>query len=146
MRLLQTKEIVVDTFKSESEYVRDGMDISICKIPLKGNNIEWSGAFNPLYLIKNRSNEIQRIAADRQPVGVSEFTKDFTNHVIPFEAGDRIYLFTDGFVDQFGGANGKKYKHTKFEQLLLSQHKVEMKSQFSNFSKEFEDWRKAHGR
>jgi ligand-binding sensor domain-containing protein/serine phosphatase RsbU (regulator of sigma subunit)/ABC-type amino acid transport substrate-binding protein len=98
---------------------RDGMDIAICIIDFDKSNIEYAGAFNSLYQI--RDNELIEFRADRMPIGVSfNQDKSFVNHLVDFRKDDTFYIFSDGFIDQFGGTDGKKFKSRQFKNLILS--------------------------
>ncbi|RLD85847.1 MAG: serine/threonine protein phosphatase, partial [Bacteroidetes bacterium] len=107
---------------------RDGMDIAICIIDFDKSNIEYSGAFNSLYLIRN--GELIEYKADRMPIGIS-FNQDkpFTSHFIDFQKKDSFYIFSDGFIDQFGGKEGKKFKSRQFKNLILSMQNHPMELQ-----------------
>ncbi len=137
----KTKELVVETFKSKSEFVRDGMDISLCRIHKNSEIVEWAGANNPLYIYKRISNSIEIISSNKQPVGVSDYSENFTNHELKLEQGDIIYLFTDGYMDQFGGEHGKKFKHSRFREIALDLGKQGIKGQKEVFEKEFHNWK-----
>ena len=135
--LNKTREIVVGEFeKSESE-VQDGMDISLCS--LDGNKLEYAGAYNPLYII--RYNALIELKADRWPIGKSRNKGDFTLQHKEIKKGDMMYLFTDGYIDQFGGEEGKKLKKEKFKQILLSIHKLDVAEQKEKLKNEFATWR-----
>ncbi|MCE3278907.1 MAG: hypothetical protein K0S44_1098 [Bacteroidetes bacterium] len=115
----KTTEIVIENFAKSEEDIKDGMDISLCAYNPKTQTLQWSGANNPLWLIKN--NELIEIKADKQPIGMNENGKPFTNHQFSLNKNDSIFLFTDGFADQFGGeTGGKKLTRKRFKQLLLS--------------------------
>lgn len=137
----KTREIVIETFAKSQNNVKDGMDISICKISHSTNEMSWAGANNPLYILKSNQEEITVIQPDKQPIGVFENQKEFTNHTIKLEKGDSIYLFSDGFMDQFGGPHGKKYKYSRFRDLLKSIAHEAMDEQGKLLKKEFESWR-----
>ena len=132
-----TKELVVEEFGHSEENVKDGMDIALCCI--EGNKLKYAGAFNPLWMV--RDNKLTKIGADRQPIGSFEYSKPFKSHEIQLKKGDSIYVFSDGFVDQFGGARGKKYKSLKFQDFLLSIQEENMRKQRELLNKEIEDWR-----
>ncbi|RMG80212.1 MAG: hypothetical protein D6707_06770, partial [Bacteroidetes bacterium] len=102
------REIVINTFCNQNENVRDGMDISLLRFNSKTLQAQWSGANNPLYIIRNQ--EVISFKGDRQPVGIFSKASSFTTHNFSLEKGDRVYIFSDGFPDQFGGTKGKKYK------------------------------------
>lgn len=131
---------------------KDGMDISLCCFDLPGNKLFWSGANNPLWIIKNQStpgkneeDEIDRIMTeikgDKQPVGFFESRKSFTSHEISLQKGDCIYLFSDGFADQFGGPKGKKFKYSQLKKTLFRLRKKPMIEQKQELSGVFEEWR-----
>lgn len=106
--------------KNDSDHeTKDGMDIALVKIPKDKSYAEFSGAFNPLYVLRNE--EIIEVKADRQPVGIyhSENNEGFTNHKVDLQKGDNLFIFSDGYVDQFGGEKGKKFKASRFKQLLV---------------------------
>jgi two-component system, sensor histidine kinase LadS len=98
---------------------QDGMDISLCLLDLETLQLQYAGAFNPLLVFRN--NELTEYEADRMPVGVHpKDSNNFTNHEIPLQKGDSLYLFSDGYVSQFGGPEGKKLNMKQFKQLLLA--------------------------
>lgn len=103
--------------KDESR-VRDGMDIALCCIDRATMKLEYAGAFNPAWIF--RKNEFFELLPDKFPVGhyVDEELKKFTVKEFQLEPGDRLYVFTDGYSDQFGGPNGKKYKRSTFNDFL----------------------------
>lgn len=105
--------------------INDGMDIALCSLNLRKKKLYYAGANNPLYLIRNK--ELMEIKADKKAIGagVDNFEdKIFTNHEIDLQKDDIIYLFTDGYADQFGGSEsyrgGKKFKYRQFKELLIS--------------------------
>jgi ligand-binding sensor domain-containing protein/serine phosphatase RsbU (regulator of sigma subunit) len=122
--------------------LRDGMDVAFCSIDKKDMILEFSGAFNPLYLI--RDNKITEIKGDRFAIGLDETNfKDqtFKNHLIPIQQGDIFYIFSDGFADQFGGPDGKKYKYRRFRHLLLNLHQLPMEKQHEILENNVMEWR-----
>lgn len=127
--------------KAGHESVKDGMDLSLCAIDFKKMNMEYAGAFNPLYLIRN--NEVLITKADKFPIGANPDGKlpRFTNHEINLEKGDVIYLFSDGFADQFGGPRNKKFLSKRFRELLLQVHKLPMHEQKESLIKVYEEWK-----
>jgi len=124
----------------EDASVKDGMDIAFCCINTNTKTLEYAGAYNPLYLVRN--GQMIETKADKFPIGLSfgDSPKKYTNHVIPYEKGDSVYIFTDGFADQFGGPLGKKYKYDRFKSLLLDIHQLEPTKQRKVIEKEFVDW------
>jgi len=97
---------------------QDGLDIALCIIDKEKNELQFSGANNPLYIVRN--NELTEIRGDRMPVGIHiNFDQPFTNHIIEISENDQIYLFSDGYADQFGGPKGKKFRYKQFKELLI---------------------------
>ena len=114
----------------DNQFLRDGMDIAFCVIDKKTKVLEFSGAVNPIYLI--RDNKITEIRGSRFSVGLEdemEVEQSFENKQILLNENDIIYLFTDGYADQFGGPEGKKFKYRRFRHLLLTIHQYPMDEQ-----------------
>lgn len=133
----KTKELVIQEFEKSEEDVKDGMDIALCC--LDGNNLTYAGAHNPLWIIRN--GEIIEIKANKQPIGKFEFSQPFKTNEIELQKGDAIYLFSDGYPDQFGGENGKKYKTGNLKKFLLTIQAHSMDKQKELLTEEFEKWR-----
>ena len=133
----KTREIVIQEFEKSDEEVMDGMDIALCS--LNGNILEYAGANNPLWILRN--GEIIVIKADKQPIGKFRAELPFTTHTIELQKGDAVYLFSDGYADQFGGEKGKKMKSVNFKQLLLSLQDKNMIQQKESIDIAFENWR-----
>ena len=133
-------ELVVDTFvrRSESD-VKDGMDMALLSIDTKTNEYEFSGAQNPLYII-NTKGELTEIKGNKYPIGSSIEPKTFDNHAIATTKGDMIYLFSDGYIDQFGGPKGKKFMRKRFKELLLSIYTMDVKTQKTHLDNTIKDW------
>jgi tetratricopeptide (TPR) repeat protein len=136
----KTREIVIQEFEKSEDDVKDGMDISMCA--LKGNQLKWAGANNPLWLIRN--HELIEYKPDKQPIGKYAEAKPFTVQHVELRQGDTIYIFTDGYSDQFGGERGKKFKAANLKQLLLSINAETMERQCSIIHEAFEKWRGKH--
>jgi serine phosphatase RsbU (regulator of sigma subunit) len=127
---------------TENVVLRDGMDVAFCSIDKKNMILEFAGAFNPLYLI--RDNKITEIKGDRFAIGLDETNfkeQTFKNHIIPIQNGDIFYIFSDGFADQFGGPDGKKYKYRRFRHLLLTLHQLPMEKQHEILENNVIEWR-----
>ncbi|MFY9309693.1 MAG: SpoIIE family protein phosphatase [Bacteroidia bacterium] len=118
---------------------KDGMDISLIRLNLNTLELQWAGANNALNLI--RDGELSEIKADKQPIGYYPEARPFTNHVIQLKKGDYIYLFSDGYADQFGGPKGKKFKYKQLEQLLVSNAHLPLQQQKTQLKKAFYDWK-----
>jgi sigma-B regulation protein RsbU (phosphoserine phosphatase) len=122
--------------------IKDGMDMSLCAINMSKMELEYAGANNPLYIV--RQGKLIEIKADKQSIGAdmehSEI-KTFTNHRFELEKGDCIYLFTDGYADQFGGPAGKKFKYKQFHEVLTDIYEYPMKEQIRILDARHEAWR-----
>jgi len=120
--------------------VKDGLDISLCTLNLKTGHLEFAGAYNPLYIFRDGQLSIYR--GDRFPVGmfVGEEVKSFTNNMIQTQPGDMIYLFSDGYSDQFGGPKGKKLKLFGFRNLLEEIHQLPVEEQERILASKLEEW------
>lgn len=126
--------------KVEDSVIRDGMDVALCCLDTESNKLEFAGANNPLVII--RDGEILKIKGDKHPIGnyIDEEGFEFTNNEIDLLPNDKLYIFSDGFMDQFGGPVGKKLKYSNFKKLLLNNHHKSMAEQKAAFNKFFEDW------
>jgi len=130
------------SISGEQEHARDGMDIALCIIDRKKAVLDYAGAYNSLYHIRN--NELTEIKADKMPIGYYEKADQFTNHQIKIKPGDVFYIFSDGFIDQFGGTEGKKYLSRNFKNLLLNHHHLPMTEQKAALYEEHQNWRGIH--
>jgi serine phosphatase RsbU (regulator of sigma subunit)/HAMP domain-containing protein len=118
---------------------KDGMDIAIMMIDSAENKLSFAGAINELYLIRNKNLEI--IEGDKFYIGTNDARPNgYTNHELPLESGDCLYVFTDGFRDQFGGPREKKFMRKKFNEMLLSNHHIPMKDQRGVYNEIFRKW------
>ncbi|MEQ8323905.1 MAG: two-component regulator propeller domain-containing protein [Vicingaceae bacterium] len=137
---------VSDTLRqtSETDTVKDGMDMALIALNYKELKMEYSGAHNAMYLI--RDGELIETKADRFAIGsfIRGEKRKFTNHVFDLKKGDLIYVFSDGFPDQFGGKDGKKYKYKPFKEFLLSIIDKSMKEQHQMLEEEFINWLGSH--
>jgi len=135
----KTRELVLETFSKSDMNVQDGMDISLLAINAATKEIKWAGANNSLLYVHNA--DIKEVKANKQPIGKTENPLPFTTHLLPFEKGTVFYLFTDGFSDQFGGENEKKYKHKHFKNLLLNISTRSFLKQQEVLETEFKQWK-----
>lgn len=126
---------------AEDNSVKDGMDIALCAFNRKTNIMQYAGAYNPLWLIRN--GELIEYKADKFPIGNLKAgeNKKFTNHAIPLIPGDTLYIYSDGFADQFGGTEGKKFKYSAFKKLLLENQHLSMEEQGELLNETIENWR-----
>ncbi len=119
---------------------KDGMDMAMCIYHKNKNMLEYAGAYNPLYLI--RDGKLEEYKADRMPIGIYHVEKDtFTNHEIKIKKGDIIYIFSDGFVDQFGGPAQTKFKSMNMKKLLVEISNKPMENQKEILEERFNKWK-----
>jgi len=115
------------------------MDMTICAIDFKANKLEFSGANNPLVIVRN--GELIEYKGNKQPVGMlMGELMPFTNHVVEIEKGDMIYLFSDGFQDQFGGEQGRKFMKKRFKALLTEISTKSAKEQHDILDNTMTEW------
>jgi len=127
----------------QPDEAKDGIDLALCVLDLKNMKMQYSGANNPLYLISDVDDvpELKEIKADRMPIGYYQGKdKTFSNHDIQLEIGDTFYIFSDGFIDQKGGKDNKKFMSKKFKNLLLEIHDQPMFDQKDILDKTLIDW------
>lgn len=135
-------ELVEETLRQKgATEIRDGMDVALCVVKqVNGKRIlEYSGANNALYLIQN--NQLTEYRSDKQHIGASEHKSPFRTHKIELSGTENIYLFTDGFADQFGGPKGKKFMYKAFKNLLLAIHHLPLSDQKKQLNEAIENWR-----
>lgn len=132
-------DLVLETFEKSDSNVKDGMDISILAYNKGNNQIQWSGANNPLWYIQN--GNMFEIKADKQPIGLSDNRKPFTTHNITYSENSLFYLFTDGYADQFGGPKGKKFMYKKFKDNLTAICSLSLNEQEKALQTEFNGWK-----
>jgi serine phosphatase RsbU (regulator of sigma subunit) len=151
-------QLVEETFEKSEDQVRDGMDIGLCKVDIKTRTVEFAGANNPMWIISDNpqfaanyealstgmsldETTLFEVKPDKQPIGNYEDRKPYTNHIVQLFENDRVYLFSDGYPDQFGGPKGKKFKYKPFKKLMLSTFGMKMSAQHNMLDSEFEKWR-----
>ena len=141
--LTQLNKEVLGTLHQRSDMgdVYDGMDLALVSYDRKEKFLEYSGAFNPLYLV--RDGEILETKADKISIGRSALkTKAvFQNHRIDVKPGDTVYLFSDGYADQFGGELMKKFKYRNLKELILKIQPESMLQQRIILDHTIEKWR-----
>jgi ligand-binding sensor domain-containing protein/serine phosphatase RsbU (regulator of sigma subunit) len=136
-------ELVIENFKKNADdttQIYDGMDASLCALDVETGELQWAGANNPLWIIKN-GNSFLETRADKQPVGFAENRFPYKNHIFNLEKGDVIYLITDGFADQFGGENDRKFQKSRLKQLLIEINKMTMEQQRIKLYETFTTWK-----
>ncbi|HTL80735.1 MAG TPA: SpoIIE family protein phosphatase [Bacteroidia bacterium] len=133
---------VIKTLKQKATddfSIKDGMDIAMCAIDFGKKKVQFAGANNPMYLI--REGKLIEIDGDKQPIGAYlKDPKPFSNHEVNLQKNDCIYIFTDGIPDQFGGPKGKKFKYKQLQELLLKNSSRPMKEQRAELVKEIDAW------
>lgn len=152
-------ELVEGTFSKSSSSIKDGMDLALCKWNKKENTIEYAGANNPMYLIrdinlddesleshrstdsKEHGKKLIEIKPDKQPIGNYDYREAFKTHTIKLVPGDSIYVFSDGYADQFGGPKGKKFMYKPFKTLLTNLSLLNMQEQKQKIAENFNDWK-----
>lgn len=134
----KVRDLVLETFQKSESDVKDGMDISLAVINKADGVIKWAGANNPLWYVEN--NELKEIKANKQPIGKTDDPKPFTTHTFPLKQANCLYLFTDGYADQFGGPQGKKLKYKNLEALLLSLASSPMEMQKKMLEDKVKEW------
>lgn len=147
---------IINQSKDEDDIaIRDGMDISICCIDKSTNKMQFSGAQNPLYLIRDVKNKIDEletvldsdhhlfyeIKADKMAIGGEPNKNKYKTFSIQLEPTDSLYLFSDGYADQFGGPKGKKFMYKQFKQMIFSMQNQSLGKQFQHIDKELLDWK-----
>lgn len=121
--------------------IKDGMDITLLSINKKTNEVYFAGANNPIYIIS--SGNLQEVKADKFPVGafIEENVQNFKSQKLNAKIGDIIYLFTDGYADQFGGPKGKKFKYKQLSDLLIENCNRPLSQQQSILQQQFTNWK-----
>jgi sigma-B regulation protein RsbU (phosphoserine phosphatase) len=132
MRLLQQKGL-------EGE-ASDGMDISLCIFDFEEMTLQYAGANNPVYIVRNDGN-LQICSADRMPIGIHEHsTKPFTNNDLLISKGDMVYMFSDGYADQFGGPHDQKFRYKRLQALCVEMFHKSMPEQYDGFERNMDEW------
>ncbi|MEN8120284.1 MAG: SpoIIE family protein phosphatase [Bacteroidota bacterium] len=127
--------------KGKDGETKDGMDIALYIINTETLELQYSGAYNPLYIISEDTKpQLNIIKADRQPIAVHVIENDFTNHKFQLKKGDCLYSFSDGYTAQFGGKNGQKFKPNNFKEVLLANYKKPMSEQKKVLTKTIDKW------
>jgi serine phosphatase RsbU (regulator of sigma subunit) len=124
--------------KNIGTIIRDGMDIGLCVIDRTRKKVQYAGAFLPLYLIRNGS--LVEILADKIIIGMNPDGLPYTDHEIDLLEGDIFYIFSDGYVDQFGGTENKKFMYRRFRYLLLTIHNFPVNDQKSILEENMKTW------
>jgi serine phosphatase RsbU (regulator of sigma subunit) len=135
------REVTLTLRQDGNAELKDGMDIALCAYDAAAGTLQFAGAFNPLFVVRNGA--LEEIKGNRNPVGstVKGETPIFTNHELKVSKGDVFYLFSDGYSDQFGGKDGKKFKISRMKELLVEVHNKPLDAQQALIERALEDWR-----
>jgi serine phosphatase RsbU (regulator of sigma subunit) len=134
-------EGVTTTLRQDQNETKDGMDIALCRIDKKSRNIEFSGAHRPLYLMKN--GEMEQIKGNKFAIGggIYKNQTNFTSHSLKLAKGDSIYFCSDGYPDQFGGPQNRKFGPKRLRELIAEIHELPMAEEFKIFDEKWETWK-----
>ncbi|MCT4581194.1 MAG: SpoIIE family protein phosphatase [Flavobacteriales bacterium] len=155
--LEKLSEFVVESFaKHQSKSINDGMDASLCSLNRSTKVLQYSGANNSIYIVRKSAkvivdtngdpvavkqlDSLNELKATRRPIGKTDHPIPFVNYTVQLEEGDAVYLFTDGFPDQFGGEKGKKYMYKAFKRFLLTLQDTPITEQGDALRKEYQKW------
>ncbi len=144
--LNELREEIIHSLNAEGkkEEVKDGMDMTVCRIDKAKMTLEYAAANNPLWVVSkvNGTYELKDCDADKMPVGkyIGEQAK-FTLRKAEIKKGDKIYIFTDGYADQFGGAKGKKFKYQHMQDVVMAFQDKSMKEQCEILGKTMAEWK-----
>lgn len=119
--------------------IRDGMDVALCAINYKTLKLNFSGANNPVYIVRDK--QLHEIKGDKRPIGSYEDDNIFTDNEYQLVKNDMIFIFSDGYADQFGGPKGKKLKYKPFKEMLIANSDKNVDEQRNQLDNLFENWR-----
>jgi serine phosphatase RsbU (regulator of sigma subunit) len=144
--LNKVNELVRQAFSREEAAIMDGMDISICCLNRSSRQLCWAGANIPLWILRTEGEqaEIIELKPDKQPIGRYVTNKPFTNHTIEVSRNDSIFLFSDGYSDQFGGDKGKKFMSKQLRKLLIDNCGKELSATKKILQSTLELWKGKH--
>ena len=153
-------EEVNDTLRQsyDPNAVKDGMDLALCSLDYKTLTLQYAGVFNSLWILRKNISSTYNVTSNREVFygsGLLELKPDkcfignnkdgisdeFTNHTIQLQKDDCIYIYTDGYADQFGGPKGKKFKYNQFKDLLINSADLPIEEQYNVLNKAFMDWK-----
>lgn len=140
----RAREIILETFKKSGEHVKDGMDISLLAKDLRTGHYTWAGANNSLFVYDALQDNTYEVKADKQPVGYTENPQPFITHALQLNKSDCVFMYTDGFHDQFGGEKGKKLKKINFYHELKAGAKEEPAEIKKRIHQVFNQWKGNH--
>ncbi len=117
---------------------KDGMDVALITIDTKDNTLEFAGAYNPLFIYRDKKLEV--IKGDRMPIGIHAKEHDFTNHTMQLQKDDRLYLFSDGYPDQMGGSKSRKFMMFRFKEMIIDNAEKDMSEQRQIYLNTIQEW------
>lgn len=141
--LNKTRELVIETFEGSNNDIKDGMDIALCLITYSndGASLTFAGANNPIWILRDGASEMEEIKGDKQPIGKYETNQSFSQHEIALNSKDTVYVFSDGYADQFGGEKGKKLKYKPLKEILIEIQDQSMDQQREILLEKFHEWK-----
>ncbi|MBL7938194.1 MAG: SpoIIE family protein phosphatase [Flavobacteriales bacterium] len=141
LAILHTRMVSALNQQGKQRGAGDGMDVALCRVDRRSKEILFAGAFRPVYWL--HQGQLSVINGDRRPVGGGHNDGDrkFTSHRLAYTAGDRIYLFSDGYVDQFGGPERKRFMTSKLQDLIARNQHLPLKEQALVFDRTFLEWK-----
>lgn len=137
----KTREIILLELSKHDENVKDGMDISLLVLNKQTMQVSWAGANNPLWIVPSNTQELNEIKADKQPIGVHINSTNFSTQALNLNEGDTLILFTDGYADQFGGQDGKKFKSANLKRLITSNAHQSIEELEKTLVSTFNEWK-----
>lgn len=149
------EHFIIGLSQSSDTGNKDGMDISMIRVNTKTLEAEWSGANNPVWVVRDSNQpsienakttvkdslSLYELKGDIQSISIMDNMRAFTNHQIQLLTNDRLYLFSDGYTDQFGGENGKKFMTTNFKKAILDRQHLDLKTQGEDLKIIFDEWK-----
>ncbi len=139
--LNKVEEMVKESFSDKDNNVNDGMDIALCSLNYNSKELQYAGANNPLWIIRNNTKEIEAIHANKQGIGGIREKTPFINHTVQLQKGDSLYIFSDGYADQFGGPKGKKIMRKQFKKILIDGVEKNANEQRETLKDTFVKWK-----
>lgn len=147
----KVNDLVLETFEKSELTISDGMDISLVAIERssltnENRKLTWAGANNPLWILRKKDisqagYEFEELKGNKQPIGRYDNRVAFQKHEVLLKQDDQLYLFSDGFADQFGGPKGKKFRNSQLKETILDTARLQAPAQKTEIEQLFEAWR-----
>jgi sigma-B regulation protein RsbU (phosphoserine phosphatase) len=141
LEIIRNKITIALRQGQDQDQSKDGMDLILCCFDKETSILEYASANNTSILLREGASEIEKLACDKQPCGFYPHPITFTNHSLKILSGDILYLFTDGFPDQFGGEHGKKFRYKQLHEVLLTSRGMTFAKQRESLKIHFETWK-----